>query len=88
MKPKLYLDTSIPSAYYDFSKPIRQLITQKWFENEAKKYLLYISTITMLEVEETLNVIKKNNIIELIKDYKCVVLEENNKTISLAKKYI
>ncbi len=31
---RLYLDTSVPSAYYDTSKPIRQLITQKWFENE------------------------------------------------------
>ena len=31
-KIKLYLDTSVPSAYYDSSKPIRQLITQKWFE--------------------------------------------------------
>ena len=31
---KLYLDMSIPSAYYGNSKPIRQLITEKWFENE------------------------------------------------------
>ena len=36
MKDKIYLDTSVPSAYYDASKPIRQLITQKWFENESK----------------------------------------------------
>jgi hypothetical protein len=35
MKTKLYLDTSIPSAFFDTSKPVRQLITQKWFENEA-----------------------------------------------------
>lgn len=28
MKEKLYLDTSIPSAFYDTSKPLRQLITQ------------------------------------------------------------
>lgn len=32
---QLYLDTSIPSAYYDTSKPVRQLITQKWFEHDA-----------------------------------------------------
>jgi hypothetical protein len=35
MKTRLYLDTSIPSAFFDTSKPVRQLITQKWFENEA-----------------------------------------------------
>ena len=40
---KIYLDTSIPSAYFDTSKPLRQLITQKWFENNASTYELYIS---------------------------------------------
>ena len=40
---KLYLDTSIPSAYYDTSKPMRQLITQKWFENKGAQYELYMS---------------------------------------------
>ena len=38
MKTKLYLDTSVPSAFFDTSKPMRQLITQKWFENEAARY--------------------------------------------------
>jgi len=40
-KLTLYLDTSIPSAYYDTSKPVRQLITQKWFEHKASLYELY-----------------------------------------------
>jgi hypothetical protein len=42
MKTKLYLDTSIPSAFFDTSKPMRQLITQKWFENDASGFELYI----------------------------------------------
>ena len=46
MDIKLYLDTSIPSAYFDYSKPVRQLITQKWFENDASLFELYISVIT------------------------------------------
>ena len=45
MMEKLYLDTSIPSAYYDNSKPVRQLITQKWFENDTKDFDLYVSNI-------------------------------------------
>lgn len=28
-KLKIYLDTSIISAYFDYWKPVRQLITQK-----------------------------------------------------------
>lgn len=51
IKMKLYLDTSIPSAYYDNSKPLRQLITQKWFENEASSYDLYTSVLTIDEID-------------------------------------
>lgn len=51
-KIRLYLDTSVPSAYYDASKPVRQLITQKWFENEASSYELYISVTAIEEIDE------------------------------------
>jgi len=88
MKPKLYLDTSIPSAYYDNSKPIRQLITQKWFENDAKNYDLYISTLTMVEIEKTPNEIRKNDIKQLIKDYNCKLLGRKKKAIDLSNEYI
>jgi hypothetical protein len=40
MNTKLYLDTSIPSAFYDSSKPVRQLMTQKWFEFDRTNYSL------------------------------------------------
>ncbi len=78
MKPKLYLDTSIPSAYFDYSKPIRQLITQKWFENEASKYELYISVITIEEIERLLNISKRDKI-------KSLILEYNPKILKLSK---
>ena len=55
MREKLYLDTSIPSAYYDTSKPLRQLITQKWFELEIKKYELYSSVVTIQEINKLEN---------------------------------
>ncbi|MBF0235461.1 MAG: hypothetical protein HQK65_20865 [Desulfamplus sp.] len=63
---RLYLDTSIPSAFYDTSKPLRQLITQKWFENDSIFYELFISVITIEEIEKIKNEIKKNNISELV----------------------
>ena len=61
-KIRLYLDTSIPSAYYDTSKPVRQLITQKWFENDASSYELFISITTIDEIDELENINKKQNI--------------------------
>lgn len=53
MKKKLYLDTSIISAYFDVKKPVRQIITQKWIENDIKKYLPYFSTLVLEEIEQT-----------------------------------
>lgn len=85
---KLYLDTSIPSAYFDNSKPVRQLITQKWFENDASLYELYISVIAIEEIEQVKNINKKNKIKELILNYNVKVLEISSEAIELANKYI
>ncbi len=88
MKMKLYLDTSIPSAYFDYSKPVRQLITQKWFENDASLYELYISVITIEEIELLKNINKKNKIKDLILNYNVKVLKISSEAIELANKYI
>ncbi len=88
MKDKIYLDTSIPSAYYDTSKPIRQLITQKWFENESKNYDLYTSNVTYQEIRELSNIEKRNNIEKLIFEYNIKLLELNEEAIILANEYI
>lgn len=85
---KLYLDTSIPSAYFDYSKPVRQLITQKWFENDASLYELYISVITIEEIELLKNINKKNKIKDLILNYNVKVLKISSEAIELANKYI
>ena len=83
-KTKLYLDTSIPSAYFDYSKPLRQLITQKWFENETMSYELYMSVLTVEEVEQLENIRKKDNIKDLLLNHKVKILELTNKAVDLA----
>jgi predicted nucleic acid-binding protein len=50
MKLKIYLDTSVISAYFDFRKPIRQLITQKWIQYNAKEFEIFISTLVLDEI--------------------------------------
>ena len=87
MKQKLYLDTSIPSAYYDFSKPLRQHITQKWFENETRNFQLFISTITIQEINKLQNAVKKENIFSLILRNDVQVLENSDQANNLAKLY-
>lgn len=87
-KIRLYLDTSVPSAYYDTSKPIRQLLTQKWFENEALLYELYISVITVEEIGEIKNDLKKQNISALTVKYNMQVLDFSDKAKNLANEYM
>lgn len=88
MKRKVYLDTSIPSAYYDFSKPMRQHITQKWFENESRNYEIYVSTLVIEEINKLGNIEKRENILDLIQDYNSIILDQNNIAEELAMKYM
>ncbi len=87
-KIRLYLDTTIPSAYYDTSKPVRQLVTQKWFENDSLSYDLFISVTTIDEIDELGNAVKKQNIKQLIVEYNMVILELSKEAVKLAEEYI
>ncbi len=87
-KIRLYLDTSVPSAYYDTSKPVRQLITQKWFENEALSYELYISVTAIEEIDELGDIVKKQNIKDMIFDHNMKVLEISEEAVNLADEYM
>ncbi len=88
MKTKLYLDTSIPSAFYDTSKPIRQLITQKWFENEADGFDLYISTLTIEEIKGVRSPEKFQQIMGLLAGYNISVLNITEEAIALGLDYM
>lgn len=88
MNTKLYLDTSIPSAYYDTSKPLRQLITQKWFENEAHFYNLFISVLTIEEIDKLENTTKRENIKSLVLKFNMDILQISPEIKDLADIYI
>ena len=51
MKKKVYLDTTIPSYYYDDRKETAFLIetTKQWFRAEARKYEIFVSEATLVE---------------------------------------
>jgi predicted nucleic acid-binding protein len=87
-KIKLYLDTSIPSSYYDTSKPVRQLITQKWFENKALSFELYMSVTAIDEIDELSNAAKRENIKDLIFDHNVAILELTEEALDLAGEYM
>ncbi len=51
-KMKLYLDTSVISALFDERNPERKSLTESFFK-EIKDYEIFISEITVVEIERT-----------------------------------
>ncbi|MEW6608050.1 MAG: PIN domain-containing protein [bacterium] len=88
MNPKktIYLDTSVPSAYYDEEKPERMRITCGWWKNEMRKFEILISEVTVDELEATSDIDQRKKFAELIEDIE--VLKITVESQSLAEKYV
>ncbi len=86
-KPKLYLDTSIISSYFDLRKPVRQLITQKWFENDFDKFECFASTIVVNEIEKNTDKDLELKMKDFINNYSIPILELNKSILDLANLY-
>jgi len=63
-KETLYLDTSVPSAYYDKMKPERQKLTWEFWK-KLEKYEVYISEMTEIELKNTKERKKRNQFLSL-----------------------
>jgi predicted nucleic acid-binding protein len=77
----VYIETTIPS--YLVSEPSRdvviighQQLTQNWWENEKKKYELFISEIVIEEISRGNPHYSKQRL-EIIKDAKLLILDDN-----------
>lgn len=82
----LYLDTSVPSAYYDRRAKERQDATIKFWGEILPKYKVYVSEITVRELEDTKDEALRKRLKELIKDFEVLKINENIK--DLARTYI
>lgn len=51
-KIKLYLDTSVVSALFDYRNPERQNLTKDFFK-ELHNFSIYLSVVTLAEIENT-----------------------------------
>ena len=68
-KETIYLDTSVPSAYYDERVKWRLENTRQWWEDELPKYDVFISEVVLTEIRGTENPIRKNELLELVKGF-------------------
>lgn len=85
-KESLYLDTSVPSAYYDERAKERKDATIKFWKEVLPDYKVYISEVTVKELDDTKDEGLRKRLKKLIKDFK--ILKSNKKIIDLAGIYI
>lgn len=81
---KIYLDTSVISAYFDPRQLERLKLTQESW-NKIKISQIFISEITLKELNETSDRNKRNKFMKFIKGFK--VLPLNTQAENLAKLY-
>jgi len=84
---RIYLDTSVISAYFDFNKPLRQLITEKWFYNDIENFQLFTSPLVLEEIENNTNLQLKKNMFELLGKSEATLLPINEEIETLAGIY-
>ena len=67
--PRLYLDTSIPSAYYNEQQRDRQLLTQRIWHEKLPNYHVVISNITQRELHATKNSKRRKKLERLVQHF-------------------
>ena len=85
-KETLYFDTSVLSSYCDERAKERKDATIKFWENVLPGYKVYISEVTVKELEDTRNETLKKKFKALIESFK--VLRINKRVKDLANAYI
>ncbi|MCD6449990.1 MAG: PIN domain-containing protein [Thermotogaceae bacterium] len=84
---KIYLDTSVISALFDYRNPERQMLTKEFF-NFSELHELFVSDLTILEVEKTPNSELRNQMIKFMKDWEFGILEVDENVHKLAMEYV
>ena len=75
-KLKVYLDTSVISALFDDRNPERKSLTESFF-SEIETFDIYISNITILEIENTPDKNLKSLMKERIKPFTVLSISED-----------
>lgn len=83
---KIYLDTSIPNAYFDDRNIVRQEITKQFWQ-KLDKYEIFISDLVIDEIQATGDSEKRKNLLSLVKDFKSL-LAKTDQTKALADEYV
>lgn len=84
-KEKVYLDTSVPSAYCDDRTPERMKLTKEFWE-KVGAYTLYISTLVLDEIRQAPDKSLRDTLSVLLN--RCVILKLDDEVATLAEAYV
>ena len=87
LRPRVYLDSTIPSTYFDERESISDIIalTRKWWDEESQFFEVWISPIVGLEIDDG-EYPRKAEVQEFCR--KLNVLEPNSTIDKIARTYI
>lgn len=86
VKPKIYLDTTVPSAYFDDRAIERQEFTKEFWEKVLPNFEGYISNVVLIEIRSTPDVNRKLLLTESVKRFEFLYTDRDS--IDLAVEYI
>ena len=84
---RIYLDTSVISAFFDHRNPERQILTKEFF-SFGELHELFISDLTILEIEKTPDSELREKMMKFVKDRAFGILEIDQDVHNLAMEYI
>jgi hypothetical protein len=85
-KPKVYLDTTVPSAYCDERAPERQRLTVQFWAERLPNFEGVVSTIVLLEIKDAPDAVRRARLEDLIRGL--AVLEFDERANALAQEYV
>ena len=86
IKPKVYLDTTVPSVYFDDRTPDRQRLTKQFWTGRLPDCECIISAIFLMEILDMPDSERRDNIKGLVDNFKDLPPHERVKFFSLLEK--
>ena len=84
-KPRIYLETSVPSAYWDDRDPVRMGRTREFWQ-QLPSYEVFVSVMTIDEVERHPEEGRRRDLLDLLRPF--TVLPLTPEAEALADEYI
>lgn len=86
MKIEIYLDTSVPNAYLDGTKPERQQETIEFWKR-LDQYQVYISDFVITEIQQTQHTQRRSDLLKLVESFD-VLSSEREEIQTLTQSYV